>query len=186
MVTAYPRTSYSAHLAIAAIRRAVGNPYDQRLSDPGDLRGAADLGWCECVQRWQSDRASLGTFAWPRMNGRVRDLQRAERHQRRVNKHYAEELQTAPHSSSPSWTEPLSLRQAIEHSRQEMTPAEQAVLHRVYRQGGTLIEAAKDCSVSEDAVHRAHRRLLARLRAAAGVAEPAPTAPEAAKPPAES
>lgn len=181
VATEYPRTRYSVFLAVAAIRRAVGNPHLQRLNDPGDLRGAADLAWSECVHRWQSDRASLSTYAWPRMGGRVLDLQRTQRRHLRGTQLYAQEMLISGDTFAPSWTEPLSLRQAIERSRQEMTPAEKSILQRVYQQGGTLVEAAADCGASTDAVHRAHRRLLARLRAAAGVPEPTPRGPELAQ-----
>lgn len=172
MATEYPRTRYNVGMVIAAVRRAVGDPHQQRLSDPGDLRGAANLGWSECVQRWQSDRASLGTYAWPRMEGRVRDAQRSERRQRQLVKYYTQEMHCVDTSRTPSWTEPLALRQAIDQTKHEMTPAERAILQRVYRQGGTLVEAAIDCGVSTDSVSRAHHRLLSRLRAAAGVPEP--------------
>lgn len=172
MATEYPRTRYNVRLVMAAVRHAVGDPYHQRLSDPGDLRGAANLGWAECVQRWQSDRASLSTYAWPRMNGRVLDTQRGERRQLILMKHFNEEMRFVATSSSPAWTEPLSLRQAIDQTKHAMTPAEQAILHRVYRQGGTLAEAAIDCGVSTDSVSRAHHRLLARLRSVIGVPEP--------------
>ena len=183
MATEYPRTRYSVLLALAAIRRVVGNPHLQRLNDPGDLRGAADLGWSECVQRWQSDRASLSTYAWPRMGGRVRDLQRNQRRHLQLTALYADELRTVATSTAPSWTEPLSLRQAIAHCREQMTPAERSILQRVYHQDGTLVEAAADCGESNDAIHRAHRRLLSRLRAAAGVPEPKPRRTEAATDP---
>lgn len=176
MATEYPRTRYNVGLVMAAVRRAVGDPHQQRLSDPGDLRSAANLGWSECVQRWQSDRASLASYAWPRMGGRVLDAQRRERRQMNLITHYADEMQTVGNSCSPAWTEPLSLRQAIDQTEHEMTPAERAILQRVYRQGGTLVEAAIDCGVSTDSVHRAHQRLLTRLRAAAGVPEPKPKA----------
>lgn len=177
------RPTYSFSLAMAATRRSAALGNSRGLADGCDLLGAANLAWAESVQRWNPTRASLSTYAWRRMHGRVRDCLRGERRYRRSQLRLQVSLEEP--SFVPAWTEPLALRQAIDATRPAMSQTEQIVLRRVYGDGGTLLQAAEECGSSIHSVERAHQRLLERLRqAVAGGAvvsprEPEPRAPKA-------
>jgi RNA polymerase sigma factor (sigma-70 family) len=171
------RPTYSFRLANSAIWQSAGPRNCRGLADSCDLLGAANLAWAESVQRWNPTRASLSTYAWRRMHGRVRDCLRTERRHRRVQLR----LQVALEEPIfvPAWTEPLALRQAIDATRPAMSPTEQIVLRRVYGDGGTLLQAAEECGSSIHSIDRAHQRLLERLRRAVSAgAGTSPIAPE--------
>lgn len=167
------RPRYSFHLAQSASRRGAHAAHAQGLADPGDLLGAANLAWAESAQRWQPHRASLSTYAWWRMNGRVRDCLRSERRHRRLQRQLIDHGQQA--WITPAWTEPLALRQAIAATEPAMSEAEQLILRRVYQQGSTLQAVAVECATSADRIERAHQRLLERLREAVAAVSPQPT-----------
>lgn len=175
------RPTYSFRLASAAIWQSTGPRNSHGLADSCDLLGAANLAWAESVQRWNPTRASLSTYAWRRMHGRVRDCLRSERRYRRVQLRLQASIEEA--SFVPAWTEPLALRQAIEATRPAMSQTEQIVLRRVYGEGSTILQAAEECGASASSVERAHQRLLERLRRAVTVDSAAsPMIPETRTP----
>lgn len=174
---AVDRPTYSFTLARAATRQSAILCNSRGLADSCDLLGAANLAWAESVQRWNPTRASLSTYAWRRMHGRVRDCLRSERRFRRVQLRL--QVFIEERSLVPAWTEPLALRQAIDATRPAMSQTEQIVLRRVYGEGSTILQAAEECGASASSVERAHQRLLERLRRAV-TADPAasPKVPE--------
>lgn len=175
------RPTYSFRLAKSAIWLSAGPRNSRGLADSCDLLGAANLAWAESVQRWNPTRASLSTYAWRRMHGRVRDCLRGERRYRRIQVRLQASIEEA--SFMPAWTEPLALRQAIEATRPAMSQTEQIVLRRVYGEGSTILQAAEECGASASSVERAHQRLLERLRRAVTVDSAAsPKVPETRAP----
>jgi len=125
-----------------------------------DAFGSALLAWSERRPHWDARRAKLTTFVWPWMLGRALDEASSFRHF----------VRRAPIEESPlSWTTseiagPIAVRQAVDHVRFEMDSAEAAVLKEAYYDGRPLREIAGRRRQTEDALQRAHTRLIERLR----------------------
>lgn len=132
-------------------------------ADGPELGAEALLGLVESGQRFDGARGQLTTFAFARMQGRALDALRREGrlHRARValKRAVAEVAQVAP-----SITARLDVGRAVIVVTPDLSSAERLVLREVYTCDRSMRELAGDGRWSEDQLHRAHRRLLARLR----------------------
>lgn len=138
-----------------------------------DWAGEAALGYVESAARYDPGRgATLSTYAFARMRGRTLDAIRAEAR-------YLRACEGAMYVADPgggaSLSERLDAQRAVDRVTPELASCERVVLDAVYAEDRSLREVAARGRWSEDQLHRAHKRLLARLRAAMAVtAEPVP------------
>lgn len=123
----------------------------------GDAASAALVAWAERRGNWDPDRGKLSTYVWASMSGKAKDEQRS--YCRFARRSLAPNCATTQAQSGP-----IAIRQALDHVQTSMDSGELVVLQEVYFGDGSLREAAVGCGRSEDAMHRAHQRLLTRLR----------------------
>ncbi|MBM4343105.1 MAG: hypothetical protein FJ100_06975 [Deltaproteobacteria bacterium] len=153
--TAEGELDVALKLATALARRVPAHVRD-------DARSEALLTWTTMRDRHDGARGSLSTFAFPRMRGSTLDL--ARRHNQPVHRH-ARPVVSADLVASGTLTAQVALRQALLRLDPVLESTERSVLDLVYRQGMNLAEAGQACGRTADAMERANRRLIDRLRA---------------------
>ena len=146
---------------------AVGVRQNRAAAQRLDLASEATLGLLESQRRFDARRGTrLTTFAYARMRGRALDAVRAEARYLRAcaSVHEMSQLQ-----AGPTISERLDAWRTVERVADELPSCERLVLQAVDGQDRALREVAQNARWSEDQLHRAHQRLLQRLRAAVGI-----------------
>lgn len=134
-----------------------------------DLLGEAGLALAECAGRYCSDRgARLGTYAWPRMTGRVQDAAARESARERgraryLRSHAEPRLDTSPISAC------VDIRGTLGVAAARMNAKDRLLLDRRYWGERTFQEIAKELRWSTDRTRRRHELLLGRLRHTLGL-----------------
>ena len=129
-----------------------------------ELKAESLAAWVECRQSWDPQRGAQLTHAWPRMFGRPRDLLRSEERLQHRRVHMTTDQSPLQPEVTPSVR--LALYRAIDRETPEMTTLEIAVLQHSHVEGDSLRQVAQQLGRTDDAVQRAHHRLLRRLRRA--------------------
>jgi RNA polymerase sigma factor (sigma-70 family) len=130
----------------------------------GELTAEALLGLCESQRRHDAERGSLTTYAFARMHGRALDALRRESRLHRAREALRAWEEVAP--VGPTISTRLDVGRAVDAVQADLSSAERVVLQGVYAGDRSMRElASSEERWSEDQLHRAHQRLLARLRA---------------------
>lgn len=129
-----------------------------------ELAAEALLGLCESQRRHDRDRGTLTTFAYARMQGRALDAMRRETRLHRARQALRAWEDVTP--QGPTISTKVDVGRAVDAVQSDLSSAERLVLQGVYAGDRSMRElAAAEERWSEDQLHRAHQRLLARLRA---------------------
>lgn len=129
----------------------------------GELRAEALFGFAQSLARYDPARGPRAlTHAYWRMYGQPRDLLRRERRMAHLRRLLATRHATAPLQRTST---PLAVQQVLRQVGRELSTREALVLREVYYGDRSLNEAAALAGESADALGRAHKRLLERLRA---------------------
>ncbi|MBI5607943.1 MAG: sigma-70 family RNA polymerase sigma factor [Deltaproteobacteria bacterium] len=128
----------------------------------GELRAEALFGFAQSMARFDPARGPRAlTHAYWRMYGQPRDLLRRERRLAHLRQVLATRNATAPLQRTST---PLAVRQVLRQVGRDLSTREALVLREVYYGDRSLNEAAALVGESADALGRAHKRLLERLR----------------------
>lgn len=146
---------------------AVGVRQNRSAAARLDLASEATLGLVESQRRFDALRGTrLTTFAYARMRGRALDALRGEARYLRA----CERAGDLPEGiQGPTISERLDAWRTVDRVAHELPSCERVVLHAVYGLDRPLRDVAQQGRWSEDQLHRAHQRLLQRLRAAVGL-----------------
>jgi RNA polymerase sigma factor (sigma-70 family) len=143
---------------------AIAGKHRSGCVERGELNAEALLGLCESQRRHDADRGPLTTFAYARMQGRALDALRREARLHRAREALREWEDVAP--VGPTISTRLDVGRAVDAVQADLSSAERVVLQGVYAGDRSMRElASSDERWSEDQLHRAHQRLLGRLRA---------------------
>lgn len=144
---------------------AIGGRHRSGATDGRELAAEALLGLCESQRRHDDVRGPLTTFAFARMQGRALDALRREARLRRARE-ALRDCESEAHQAVGSISTRLDVGRAVEAVKPHLSSAERVVLEGVYAGDRSMRELASGGDRwSEDQLHRAHQRLLARLRA---------------------
>ncbi len=144
---------------------AIGGRHRSGATDGRELAAEALLGLCESQRRHEDGRGPLTTFAFARMQGRALDALRRETRLHKARQ-ALRECKSEADVAVGSISTRLDIGRAIESVAPHLSSAERIVLQGVYAGDRSMRElAAGGDRWSEDQLHRAHQRLLARLRA---------------------
>lgn len=164
------RTALHPHLRahfpkVRAIAEAMARKQARHGGSYDDLVAEAMLGVVEASARYSPEHgASLTTFAWMRMQGRVRD------HGRKERAHHVErtDLFDAPLEAAPRTSERLRNAIDVHNLVADATPNldtdQRVVLREVHLGGETLARVSERMGWSPQQGTRRNRALLARLR----------------------
>lgn len=161
-----PHPHLRKHLPkVRAIAEAMARKQARRGGNYDDLVAEAMLGVVEASARYTpAHGASLTTFAWMRMQGRVRD------HGRRERAHNADraELFDAPLDSAPRTSERLrnaiDVHNLVADAAPNLDTDQRVVLREVHLGGETLARVSERMGWSPQQGTRRNRALLAKLR----------------------
>jgi DNA-directed RNA polymerase specialized sigma24 family protein len=145
---------------------SIARRHARHAQEREELRAEALRAWCECRERFADDgRGTLETFAWQRMDGRVRDVQRAAWRAARREASYESE----PRPKAPGET-PLAVRvdvlRLLSSERNPLSSEEQALVEAVYWQGMKVSAWARETGCDLRRAWRLHARALRLLGAA--------------------
>ncbi len=128
----------------------------------GELRAEALFGFAQSLARYDPARGPRAlTHAYWRMYGQPRDLLRREQRLAHLRRLLAARQTTA---SVQRTSTPVAVRQVLQQIGRDLSTREALVLREVYYGDRSLNEAAALAGESPDALGRAHKRLLERLR----------------------
>lgn len=150
----------------ARMAMAIGGATARTFASHGDLAGAAALALFESSHRYDPNRgATWSTYAFARMRGGALDAVRREARLHRT-RNALREATSSPAAAPTSISARIDVRRAIDAIAAELPSIERVVLGEVYGRDGTVAEVARNSPRwSEDQLNRAHKGLLARLRA---------------------
>lgn len=145
---------------------AIGGATARTFAPQGDLAGAAALALLESSHRYDPGRGLCwSTYAFARMRGGALDAVRREARLHRTRNALLAESQGEA-VAAPSISARIDVRRAIDAVAADLPSIERVVLREVYGCDGSVAETARRSSRwSEDQLNRAHKGLLARLRA---------------------
>lgn len=150
---------------VRAIAEAMARKQARQSGSYDDLVAEAMLGVVEASARYSPEHgACLTTFAWMRMQGRVRD------HGRKERAHHADraELFDAPLEGAPRMSERLrnaiDVHNLVADAAPNLDTDQRVVLREVHLGGETLARVSERMGWSSQQGTRRNRALLAQLR----------------------
>ena len=160
--TASLATDHTQPLDFLVLAQAIAARLNKTEVQASELRAEALFAFAESQAHFDADLGHRAlTHAYWRMFGRPRDLLRRER--RFANLRKAVQNQRVSTTLRQTST-PLAVRQVLRQVGEQLSAHEALVLREVYYAGRSLNETAAAAGESPDALGRAHKRLLERLR----------------------
>lgn len=131
-----------------------------------DIHAEAILGLVEAAERFDANHgASLTTFAWLRMLGRVRDHQEQATRIRRTRATFAQTPPTTTSISAPLRAR-VDMARVVASLSEAMPADERVVFDECLLAGRTVADVGRERGWSTQQAHRRNQSLLNRLRAA--------------------